>query len=49
MLTLLAALCWARSAKIADALMDLLIKLVHKIGTRADPRVGRRSWWASSL
>ncbi|MGY2093397.1 hypothetical protein [Nocardia gipuzkoensis] len=28
-----------RSAEITDALVDLLIKLVHKIGTRADRRV----------
>lgn len=41
MLTLLAALCWVRSAEITDALMDLLIELVHKIGTRADRRVER--------
>jgi hypothetical protein len=40
-LTLLAALCWVRSAEITDALMDLLIGLVHKINTRADRRVER--------
>ena len=28
-LTLLAALCWERSAEITDALVDLLIGLVH--------------------
>lgn len=41
-LTLLAALCWMRSAEITDALVDLLIELVHKIGAR---RIGgsRRS------
>lgn len=39
MLTLPAALCWVRSAEITDALVDLLIELVHKIGTRADRRV----------
>jgi Tn3 transposase DDE domain/Domain of unknown function (DUF4158) len=38
-LTLLAALCWVRSAEITDALVDLLIELVHKINTRADRRV----------
>jgi hypothetical protein len=39
MLTLLAVLCWVRSAEITDALVDLLIELVHKIGARADRRV----------
>lgn len=41
MLTLLAALCWARSAEITDALVDLLIELVHKVNTPADRRVER--------
>ncbi|MDT7800613.1 MAG: hypothetical protein QOI78_4046 [Actinomycetota bacterium] len=40
-LTLLAALCWVRAAEITDALVDLLIGLVHKINTRADRRVER--------
>lgn len=40
-LTLLAALCWGRSAEITDALVDLLIGLVHKINARADRRVER--------
>jgi hypothetical protein len=40
-LTLLAALCWMRSAEIADALVDLLVGLVHKINARADRRVER--------
>jgi TnpA family transposase len=40
-LTLLAALCWVRSAEITDALVDLLVGLVHKINTRADRRVER--------
>ncbi|WP_072691401.1 Tn3 family transposase [Rhodococcus marinonascens] len=39
MLTLLAALCWVRSSEITDALVDLLIELVHKVNTRADRRV----------
>ena len=39
--TLLAALCWVRSAEITDALVDLLIGLVHKINARADRRVER--------
>ncbi len=39
MLTLLAALCWVRAAEITDALVDLLIELVHKVNTRADRRV----------
>ncbi len=40
-LTLLAALCWTRSAEITDALVDLLLALVLKINTRADRRVER--------
>ncbi|TDO47748.1 Tn3 transposase DDE domain-containing protein [Kribbella sp. VKM Ac-2527] len=38
-LTLLAALCWVRSAEITDALVDLLLGLVHKINARAERRV----------
>ncbi|MFE9328502.1 DUF4158 domain-containing protein [Nocardia sp. NPDC052278] len=38
-LTLLAALCWMRSAEITDALVELLIELVHRINTHADRRV----------
>ncbi len=40
-MTLLAALCWMRTSEITDALVDLLISLVHKINTRADRRVER--------
>jgi len=38
-LSLLAALCWARTAEITDGLVELLIGVVHKIGTRAENRV----------
>ena len=38
-LTLLAALCWARTGEITDGLVELLIGIVHKIGTRAENRV----------
>jgi TnpA family transposase len=38
-LTLLAALCWARTGEITDGLVELLIGIVHKIGTRAEDRV----------
>lgn len=38
-LTLLAALCWTRTAEITDALVDLLLALVHKINARAERRV----------
>lgn len=40
-LTLLAALCWTRVAEITDALVELLIELVHGINTRAEKRVER--------
>lgn len=40
-LTLLASLCWLRASEITDALVDLLIGLVHKINARADRRVER--------
>jgi len=39
--TLVAALCWSRRAEITDALVDLLLGLVHKINTHADRRVER--------
>ena len=38
-LTLLAALCWVRTGEITDGLVELLIGVVHKIGTRAENRV----------
>ncbi|QGK70023.1 Tn3 family transposase [Allosaccharopolyspora coralli] len=40
-LTLLAALCWMRQTEITDALVDLLIGLIHKINTKADRKVER--------
>jgi TnpA family transposase len=38
-LTLLAAFCHVRGREIADALTDLLITTVHRIGTKAEKRV----------
>src|SRR5512140_2459568 len=38
-LTLLAVLCWTRTAEITDGLVDLLIDVVDKIRTRAENRV----------
>jgi hypothetical protein len=38
-LTLLAALCHARTTEITDSLVELLIQLVLKINTRAERRV----------
>jgi hypothetical protein len=38
-LTLLAALCHARTTEITDSLVELLIQLVQKIDTRAEKRV----------
>jgi hypothetical protein len=40
-LTLLAALCAVRVSEITDALVELLIGLIHRINTRADRRVER--------
>lgn len=40
-LTLLAVLCWVRTAELVDGLVDLLLGLVHKIDTRAETRVER--------
>lgn len=37
--TLLAALCWSRTAEITDGLVDLLIEVVDKIRVRAENRV----------
>jgi hypothetical protein len=39
--TLVAALCWSRQSEITDALVDLLLGLVHKINAHADRRVER--------
>jgi TnpA family transposase len=38
-LTLLACLCWLRTAEITDSLVDLLIALVHRIDAKAEKRV----------
>ena len=38
-LTLLAAFCHARGREITDALVDLLIAIVHRIGAKAEKRV----------
>ena len=43
-LTLLAALCWSRTAEITDALVGLLIDVVDKIRVRAENRVEKASW-----
>jgi TnpA family transposase len=40
-ITLVAALCSTRRTEITDALVDLLLGLVHKINTHADRRVER--------
>ncbi|WP_234343145.1 DUF4158 domain-containing protein [Streptomyces fulvoviolaceus] len=40
--TLLAALCASRKAEITDALVELLVALVHKINARAERRVERQ-------
>lgn len=42
-LTLLAALCALRSSEITDALVELLIGLIHRINARADRRVSANS------
>ncbi|MGH8918492.1 MAG: Tn3 family transposase, partial [Actinomycetes bacterium] len=39
-LTLLAALCWLRTAEITDSLVDLLIALVHRFDAKAEKKVG---------
>ncbi|MFE1327044.1 Tn3 family transposase [Streptomyces sp. NPDC058735] len=41
-ITLLAALCTSRQAEITDALVELLVALVHKINARAERRVERQ-------
>jgi hypothetical protein len=37
--TLVAAFCWQRIREVTDNLVDLLIQIVHSIGTRASKRV----------
>lgn len=41
-ITLLAALCSSRQAEITDALVELLVALVHKINARAERRVEKQ-------
>ncbi len=41
-ITLLAALCWSRQAEITDALVELLVALVHKVNARAERRVEKQ-------
>ena len=38
-LTLLAALCWARTQEVTDNLVSLLIALIHRMSVRAERRV----------
>jgi hypothetical protein len=38
-MTLLAALVFQRTQEVTDALVTLLIQIVHRIGTRAERRV----------
>ncbi|MBW4039551.1 MAG: hypothetical protein HIU91_11880 [Acidobacteria bacterium] len=37
--TLLAALCWQREREITDNLVELLIRIAHKVGVRAEEKV----------
>lgn len=37
--TLVAAFCWLRMGEVTDNLVDLLMQMIHKIGTRAERRV----------
>ncbi len=37
--TLLAAFCWLRTQEITDKLVELLIQIIHRIGSRAERRV----------
>ena len=37
--TLLAAFCWQRRQEVVDGLVDLLIRIVHRIGVRAEKKI----------
>jgi TnpA family transposase len=37
--TLLAALCWQRQQEITDSLVELLIRIAHRVGVRAEEKV----------
>lgn len=39
--TLLATFCWLRSQEITDALVELLLDGVHRIGAKAEQKVDR--------
>ncbi len=41
-LTLLAAFAWQRQREVTDTLVDLLIKMIHHIGVKAERRVDRQ-------
>ncbi len=41
-LTLLAVLCWQRSFEIVDGIVDMMLGLVHRIGTRAEKKVQKK-------
>jgi hypothetical protein len=41
--SLLAAYCWLRAQEITDGLVELLIQIIHRIGTTAERRVLRRT------
>ncbi|MDQ4075389.1 MAG: Tn3 family transposase, partial [Chloroflexota bacterium] len=43
--TLLAIFCWLRSQELTDTLVDLLIRIIHRIGARAEEKV-EREWLA---
>jgi TnpA family transposase len=38
--SLLAALCWQREREITDNLVELLIRIAHRVGVRAEEKVG---------
>ena len=37
--TLVSAFCWLRTQEVTDNLVDLLIQIVHRIGTKAERHV----------
>ncbi len=39
--TLVSAFCWLRSQEITDNLVELLIKIIHRIGVRAEKRIDK--------
>ena len=44
--SMVAMLCWRRRQQLTDALVDMLLQLIHNIGTRAEKRIDKKQFAA---